>query len=452
MRRLLFPIAFIGLLAPAAFAAEEPFGQERVETRPFRTPQKLRGHSHAGHDDHAGHGHEHKHGRTAERHDHAHGRGHPHGKGAHRHDHGAHGRGHAHGGAGHRHDHGAGDHRGGHGPEGHRHGGKAHDQGHDHGHGHAHGEGGHAHGVETENLFGFTLGSDTEEAGAKGVALENVGRIGKRGTYRGLGQKLEASFGATNDLSLSFSLLGDYHRLRNVPDFEDVSGRYAANGVGAEVRWRFLDRKTAPFGLTLHLEPSVARIDEVSGQAGRKLGSENKLIFDRELIPNTLFGAINLLYDVERMKERHNNFVAERAANAGVGAALTFRVTDDLFLGGEARYLRAYEGFGLRKWQGEAVYVGPTLFARFLKNGWISAAWNYQVNGRTAVNRAERAEAVAEFNGAVAEALAAVAEPPEGEQPAPLQLPSAPAFARRGHKDLVNFERHQLRLKVGFEF
>ncbi|HKG84288.1 MAG TPA: hypothetical protein VKB16_14210 [Beijerinckiaceae bacterium] len=237
-----------------------------------------------------------------------------------------------------------------------------------------------------------------------------------------------------------------------MPDFEDVSGRYAANGVGAEVRWRFLDRKTAPFGLTLHLEPSVARIDEVSGQAGRKLGSENKLIFDRELIPNTLFGAINLLYDVERMKERHNNFVAERAANAGVGAALTFRVTDDLFLGGEARYLRAYEGFGLRKWQGEAVYVGPTLFARFLKNGWISAAWNYQVNGRTAVNRAERAEAVAEFNGAVAEALAAVAEPPEGEQPAPLQLPSAPAFARRGHKDLVNFERHQLRLKVGFEF
>jgi hypothetical protein len=145
-----------------------------------------------------------------------------------------------------------------------------------------------------------------------------------------------------------------------VPEFEDVSGRYATNGVGAEVRWRFLDRKTAPFGLTLHLEPSVARIDEVSGQAGRKLGSENKLIFDRELIPNMLFGAINLLYDVERMKERHNNFVAERAANAGVGAALAFRVTDDLFLGGEARYRRAYEGFSLKKWQGEAVYVGPT--------------------------------------------------------------------------------------------
>jgi hypothetical protein len=346
----------------------------------------------------------------------------------------------------HRHDHGSGGHSHD-GPGGHSLGGKGHPHGQDdHDRGHAHSEGGHD-GVETENLFGFTLGSDTEEARAKGVALENVGRIGKRGgTYRGLGQKLEYNFGVTDNLSLSFLLLGDYHRLRNVPGFENVPGRYATNGVGAEVRWRFLDRKTSPFGLTLHLEPSVARIDEVTGQAGRKLGSENKLIFDRELIPNSLFGAINLLYDVERMKERHSSFVAERAATPAVSAALAYRVTDDLFLGGEARYLRAYEGFGLKKWQGEAVYVGPTLFARFLNNGWVSAAWNYQVSGRTATNRAERADAIAEFN----EAVAAVAETPEGAEPPP--LPTPPAFARCGNKDLVNFERHLFRLKVGFEF
>jgi hypothetical protein len=64
-----------------------------------------------------------------------------------------------------------------------------------------------------------------------------------------------------------------------------VRSRYAFNGFGAEFRYRFLNRETSPFGLTLHLEPSIARIDEVSGLAGRKLGSENKLILDRELIP-----------------------------------------------------------------------------------------------------------------------------------------------------------------------
>jgi hypothetical protein len=299
----------------------------------------------------------------------------------------------------------------------------------------------HEHGVETENLFGFTLGSDTEEAGAKELALESVIRTGKRGTYRGLGQKLEFSFGVTDDFSLSFALLGDYHRVRAVPGFDDIPGRYAFNGFGTEVRWRLLDRKTSPFGLTLHLEPSVARIDEVTGQAGRKLGSENKLIFDQELIPDTLFGAVNLLYDIERMKERRSGFVSERSANIGVGGALAYRVADDVFVGGEARYLRAYEGFSLKKWQGHAVYLGPTLFAKFLENGWLSLAWNIQVAGREAIDRADRADAVAEYNAAV-EAAAAAGD----------VLPPAPIFPRRGPVDLVNFERHQFRVKVGFAF
>jgi hypothetical protein len=94
-----------------------------------------------------------------------------------------------------------------------------------------------------------------------------VVRTGKRvGTYRALGQKLEFSFGATDDLSLSFALLGDHHRVRAIPGFDDIRGRYAFNGFGAELRWRLLDRKTSPFGLTLQLEPGVGRIDEILGR------------------------------------------------------------------------------------------------------------------------------------------------------------------------------------------
>jgi hypothetical protein len=243
----------------------------------------------------------------------------------------------------------------------------------------------------------------------------------------------------TNDFSLAFALLGDYHSVREVPGFDDVAGRYAFNGVGGEVRWRFLDRRTSLFGLTLHLEPSVARVDEVSGQLGRRLGSENKLILDQELIAGSLFGAINFIYDVERMKERGADEV-ERASTAGVSAALTYQVVPNVFVGGEARYLRAYEGYGLNDWKGHALFVGPTVYARFLDRGWISASWNVQVAGREAVDRAERAEATATYLEGVETALAA------GEPP-----PSPPVF-RRGQYDLVNFERHQLRLKIGFEF
>jgi hypothetical protein len=302
-------------------------------------------------------------------------------------------------------------------------------------------DGGHQHGIETENLFGFTLGSDTEEAGARGVALENILRIGKRaGSYHGLAQKLEYSFGVTDDLSLSFALLADYHRVRNVPGFDDVRGRYAFNGFGAELRYRLLDRKTSPFGLTLHVEPSIARIDEVSGQAGRKLGSENKIIFDQELIPDTLFGAVNLIYDIERVRERRDD-VIERAATVGIAGALAHKITDDIFVGAEARYLRAYEGFALDRWKGHAFYIGPTVHARLMEKGWISIAWNAQVAGGEALDRRERAEALAEYGEAVEAAVA-------GGDP----VPPVPVFRRRGPRDLVNFEAHQFRVKVGFEF
>jgi hypothetical protein len=117
----------------------------------------------------------------------------------------------------------------------------------------------------------------------------------------------------------------------------------------------------------------------VSGQAGRKLGSENKIIIDGELVPDTLFGAVNLIYDLERMKERRNDFVAERAATTGIGGAIAYKVAADVFLGAEARYLRAYEGFALNRWKGHAVYLGPTLHARIMEKGWVSLAWNAQL-------------------------------------------------------------------------
>ena len=72
------------------------------------------------------------------------------------------------------------------------------------------GANGHDHGLETENLFGFTLGSDTER-GARGIALETVGRFGKRdGTYAGISKKLEFSYGVTDDISVA---LGPLRRL-----------------------------------------------------------------------------------------------------------------------------------------------------------------------------------------------------------------------------------------------
>ena len=287
--------------------------------------------------------------------------------------------------------------------------------------------------VETENIFGFTAGSDTGDANGKGVSSEATPRTGKRiGAYRALGTKAEFGFGVTDDFNMSFSALGDCHRIRNVMDFDDVRGRCGLNGVGAEVRWRLLNRKTAPFGLTLHAEPSFARFDESSGQVGRKIGSENKIILDKELIPDTLFGAVNLLYEPERFRERLV-IPAERGSVGGVAAALSHRVSKTTFVGGELRYLRAYDGFALNRFSGQALYAGPTLYTQLTEKAWLSAAWNIQVAGREALDRRDVA-------AGVVEALEA------GEDP----LSAVPV--RRSHLDLKNFERHRIKVKAGFEF
>jgi hypothetical protein len=104
--------------------------------------------------------------------------------------------------------------------------------------------------------------------------------------------------------------------------------------------------------------------------------------------------------------------------------------------------LRAYEGFSLDKWQGQAVYVGPTLFAKLSEKAWLSLSWNVQVAGSEAIDRAARAEAIGEyFEEAAASAL-------EAGDP----LPPPPQLGRLHRHDLTNFERHQIRIKAGFEF
>ena len=75
------------------------------------------------------------------------------------------------------------------------------------------------------------------------------------------------------------------------------------------------------------------------------------------------------------------------------------------------RYFRSYEGSGLDKFTGNAVYIGyigPTLYARFSEKAWLSAAFDVQAWGR--------------------------------------------ALTSPGALDLVNFERYQAKFRLGYDF
>jgi hypothetical protein len=377
-------LLFFGAALPTMAQNTGGFENEKVETRPFRNPDVERGaEERSGRD----HGQSHK-GHNHKRHDH---------KG---HDHKSHER-----------DRKGNDHKG------HRHEKHGHNQHPD------------DHGIETESLYGFTLGSDTENAGATGMAVETVSRWAKRSDqYSAIGTKLEFAYGVTDNLSISLGLLGDYHSVKKKPETaaaiaqnaidngEDpdeavrdgrVKSRFIFNGFGGEMRYRFLDRKASAFGMTLHLEPVIAFSDEASGIRGTKYGSENKLIFDQEILPDRLFVAFNILHEMEVVKEKGSE-AWERGSRIGASLAATYQIMPKIFLGAEMRYLRGYEGLNLKTYTGDGLYVGPTLYARMGEAFWVSTAWNTLVGGH--------------------------------------------AKGVSGQPNLDDFERHNLRLKVGMEF
>jgi hypothetical protein len=154
-------------------------------------------------------------------------------------------------------------------------------------------------------------------------------------------------------------------------------------------------------------EPHWARVDEVGGEPVNKFAIELTVAADKELIKDKLFGAINLIYEPEWVRVTATG-ETERESTLGVSFAAMAQVMPSVFLGGELRYLRKYEGAALNTFAGEALFLGPALFINVNDRLALAAAFSTQIAGRPA------------------------------DTPAAL--------------DLQNFERHRARLKAIFNF
>ena len=330
-------VAVLLAFGAGAHAKDEPFGQETVEVRPWRNPPRpgsRPAHSHK-------HGHRHRDGEGGHKHAHAHSH--------------AHRPGHA---------------------DGHRHG-SSEPQGHDHKNGH------HHHGIETEHLFGFTTGTDIDPAGAKHLIADLDGRFAKQGgSYAALSQRFEYAFTPWQDFHVGLSASFAAHSISGVEGLDDRRSA-AFEGFGIELRQRLLDRAQAPFGLAIVAEPHWARLDEVSGDPATKFAIEFTVAADRELIKDKLFGAMNLIYEPEWVRVTATG-QTERESTLGVSLAAMTQVMPSVFLGGELRYLRKYEGAALNSFAGEAVFLGPALFINVNDRLAVAAALSTQIAGRPA--------------------------------------------------------------------
>ena len=264
-----------------------------------------------------------------------------------------------------------------------------------------------AEGIDTEHLFGFMIGTDVGTVGEREVQSQTTGRFAKDGVrYGAIGQAFELEFVPIKNLRIEIGSAFAGHDIRAVPDLQDRR-QLTWQGASVDVRYRLLDRESAPFGLTFALESQFNRIADIGGAAVRSFETEFRLAFERELIPNYALLALNLIYQPEWTRILSTG-AAEQESAFGVAVGAMWRISPNILMGGEARYVRRYDGIGFDDVSGQAFFVGPTAYFQLSPRSRLTAAWSVQAWGRPAGSTA---------------AL-----------------------------DLVNFERHQARLVFGVNF
>ena len=227
------------------------------------------------------------------------------------------------------------------------------------------------------DVFGFTTGSDVSDVGAWGVAAEYNGAYGTRvGSFAGHLGKVQASTSFLRCFEVGPYVLGSYAR-NSLP----LGGSFntTAFGGGVELKYKLLGRDTHGVGLTLVVDPSVSAVN-VSGGGGNATSftTSLKILLDKELIANKLYGAINLQYDLGWI----GNGSYFRSSNLTVAGALSYQFADGVFFGGEARYLRTHTGLAFNTFTGEALFVGPTFYWQATKQVSLTGAVGFQVWGR----------------------------------------------------------------------
>jgi hypothetical protein len=265
----------------------------------------------------------------------------------------------------------------------------------------------YADGLDTEHLFGFMIGTDVGTVGEREFQSQTTGGFSKNGgRYRAISQELELEFLPVRNFRIELGGAFAAHDISGVPGLEDRR-QLSWQGVSVDFRYRFLDRNTAPFGLTFALETRTDRIEEATAAAARSYGTDFTLAVERELIPNVSVAAFNLIYRPEWTRFVGTG-AAEQESTVGAALGLMTQLRSGFLLGGEMRYLRRYEGIGLEDLAGQALFVGPTAYFQLSGRSRLTASWSVQAWGR-----------------------------------------SAGSYAAL---DLVNFDRHQARLTFGVNF
>lgn len=238
--------------------------------------------------------------------------------------------------------------------------------------------------VPGDDIFGFTSPTDVGKPGDTGFGNENDGRWGKRdGRYFALNTKYEFSRTFAPDWWIAGSLFGAHNYSNNVTGIDNIN-QVAFDGVSFELEHRVLSRSaTNPFAISLSVEPRWGLIDGGTGLRADSYGAEFKFFVDAVVVPDKVFWAANVTWAPQRAQDPMDRTTWLESSSTLVSSALTFQLSRQFFLGGEVRFLSAYDTWLPSHNIGNALYAGPTLLWKISEQVAFNTTFQPQVAGRS---------------------------------------------------------------------
>ena len=241
-----------------------------------------------------------------------------------------------------------------------------------------------------EQYFGYTYSAEVLGKGQSETELWATDRRGKSGGhFDAQDYRIELEHGFTNRLTVAgYANLASHHIRGLDPDFEKTDRNFAFRGLSAEFKYNLLSPYKDGVGLTLYAEPAWSRIHG-GGERGTELELEFKAILQKNFMDDRLIWASNLTFEPEWEKEKEVDELTgetesewEKELKFEVSTGLTYRVAPGWYAGVEARYASVYPDWtnGLHR-ETSAVFAGPAIHYGG-KKWWVTATYLPQLFGK----------------------------------------------------------------------
>jgi hypothetical protein len=240
-----------------------------------------------------------------------------------------------------------------------------------------------------EQYFGYTYSAEVLPKGETETELWVTDRRGKDGGhYDAQDYSVELEHGFTDRLTVSgYANFVSQHIRGLEPNLEDVDRDFAFKGVSAEFKYNVLSPYKNGIGLTLYAEPAWSRIHSIEGEKGTEYEVELKLLLQKNFMDDRLIWAANLIFEPEWEREKEvepggeTEIEWEKELKLGVSTGLSYRVAPGWYAGVETRYASVYPDWtnGLHR-ETYAVFAGPSIHYGG-KKWWFTATYLPQLFG-----------------------------------------------------------------------